>query len=482
MSSKLNTIKEKYKSVYFIGIKGVGMTALAILLKEMGIQVSGSDVPDVFQTDQILRQHKIPVVTPFETSNVPPNADLVIATGAHGGLSNPESIQAQKLGLQVIMHGKALGMIMDLTYGISIAGCHGKTTTSAMIAYLLQHAHRDPSYAIGCASINGLGAGGHFGKGKHFIAEADEYITSPGSDITPRFFWQNPRIAVMTNIEYDHPDAYKSIDEVENAFLQFANKIPKNGLLVAGTDNKSVQKVLAKLTPSIPRLTYGFSPKANYRIINIKLSSYRTTFNLIHHNLLLGEFALSIPGLHNILNATGAIIVSKYLGLNISDITEGLKLFSGTKRRFEKIGERGSILLFDDYAHHPSEIIATLKGAAQWFPHQRIIVIFQPHTYSRTQAFLADFSKAFHQSPNITLITDIFASAREKVNNTINSPDLVKAIKKYKSDAYYVPQKDDCIHFLSQNIKPNDVIITLGAGDIYLWHSAILREMEKQHG
>lgn len=482
MSSKLTNFHQ-YKKVYFIGIKGVGMTALAIFLKESGISVSGSDIDEVFLTDDILLKHNIHIKEGFKKENVPHKVDLVIVTGAHGGLSNIEAVEAKRKGITTLMHGQALGMVMNNFFGISVSGCHGKTTTSAMIATVLKKAGLDPSYAVGCISIKNLGAGGHRGKGNYFVAEADEYATDPNTDKTPRFFWQDPKILVINNIEFDHPDVYENLNSVTHAFASFAKKVPTDGLIVAGIDNRQVQKLLTDLNPIKHVATFGFSPQADYQVTDLGISNQKTIFKIKYQNLIIGDFILNLPGRHNILNATASFIVSNFLGLQYQKIKEGLKSFSGTKRRFEKIKDlENGISLYDDYAHHPTEIVATLKAAKEWFINRRIIIIFQPHTFSRTKVLFKEFSKAFAQTPNISLITDIFPSAREAVDKSINSAMLTQEILLYKKEAVYLPSKSDVLDYLQSHTKENDVIITMGAGDIYLWHKDIIKKLSDKNG
>lgn len=482
MSKKLNKILSRYKNIYFVGIKGVGMTALAVLLKEAGVMVSGSDVADIFQTDEILNNYRIQVKLGFKKDNLPSKTDLVIVSGAHGGMTNIEAMEAKKKGLAVMMHGQALGLFMDQFIGISVSGCHGKTTTSAMIATILQHGGLDPSFAIGCAKINPLGPAGHYGKGKYFVAEADEYMTCPVTDKTPRFFWQNPKIAVINNIEFDHPDAYSDIIQVRDAFITFSQKIHQGGLLVAGIDNDQVQILLKELKGRLPVATFGFSPSADYQVKNMRCFNQKIFFNIVYQKLILGEFSLNVPGFHNVLNATASFIVANFLGINLNLIKEGLGSFLGTKRRFERIVQVGNTFLYDDYAHHPTEIEATLKTAKDFFPGRNIIVIFQPHTYSRTKALFNEFVKAFYKIPNTTIITDIFASARELTDKSISSELLVQEILRYKKEVYYLPKKTDVLKFLAKRIKSQDVIFTIGAGDIYLWHEDIISLLKSKYG
>lgn len=461
----------KKKSGYLIGIKGVAMTALAIYFTQKGYKVSGSDVTDKFLTDKILADFHISIKKGFYAENINQQYDLVVTTGAHGGMTNPEAVQAKKLGIPTFMHGQILGKLISEKEGISVAGCHGKTTTSAFIASLLAHAGFDPSYAVGTASINDLGPAGHFGRGIYFVAEADEYMTCPLTCKTPRFLWQKPKILVMTNIDYDHPDAFTDIEEVKKAFMQFANNLPTDGILVGCIDDKNIAQILSSIDKQV--ITYGFSPKADYRIDRFYFGDGRSFMRISHKRIGLGEYMITIPGRHNLLNALGGSIVANLAGIDWDKIKENLKLFTGTKRRFEKIGEYNGVLLYDDYAHHPSEIAATISGAREWFGKKRIIIIFQPHTYSRTKSLLGKFAKVFDKA-DIVVVTDIYPSARESFDPEISSKILEIEANKHKKNVYYRSNKLDTLLFLKDKLTSGDIIITMGAGDIYIWHEDII--------
>jgi len=464
------------KTAYLVGIKGVAMTALAVYLKEKGFSVTGSDVPEEFVTDEILKKNKIPVKKGFSPENIDIKYDLVAVTGAHGGMTNPEATRAKEMGLPVYMHGEILGRLMEEQEGISVAGCHGKTTTSAMLASILVHAGLDPSYAVGTARINDLGNAGHFGHGKFFVAEADEYLTCPFTCRTPRFLWQKPKILLVTNIDYDHPDAYKDIEDVRSAFRKLAENTTDDGTIVACIDNENIVKILPDIGK--PVVTYGFSPRAQYRIIKAYFGEGISFMRVIHQGMDLGEFMVKLSGRHNLLNALGAAIAANLAGVGWTEIKEHLKKFSGTKRRLEKIGETRKILFYDDYAHHPNEIIATLEGVKSWFPQRHLVVIFQPHTYSRTKSLFIEFTKAFKAADTV-IITDIYPSAREKFDPSINSKMLVKEINKHKNQAVYLPDKEKTIAFLEKNVREGSLILTMGAGDVYIWQKDLMKRLIK---
>lgn len=447
------------------------MTALAILAKEQGIKVTGSDVDEDFPTQEALKKFKITPLSGFKKENLIGKPDLVVVTGAHGGMSNPEAEAARNLGFKVLMHAQALAEFMEGKKGIAVAGSHGKTTVAAMIAHILTKSGLDPSFAVGCGDIKSLGKAGHAGRGEYFVAEADEYVTDPGQDPTPRFFWLNPEIAVITNIEYDHPDAYKDIKQVEQAFLTFAQKISREGLLVAGIDNENVRAILPQIKTRIE--TFGFSPLSDYQITRVAFGQGKTWFWLMHEGIDLGQFSLNVPGKLNALNAAAAAIAANFIGISWDKIRENLGTFTGTKRRFEKIGEKEGIEFFDDYAHHPSQIKSTLEAARAWFPQAKIFGVFQPHTFSRTKALFGEFAQCFSRADKV-IVTDIYPSAREKFDPEINSRLLVNEIQKHKPGAIYLPQMEKVVEYLQKEAEAGDIIITMGAGDIYRLHEKLL--------
>ncbi len=466
---------KKLKHIHFVGIKGVGMTALALCAQDLGIKVTGSDIEEKFVTDEILKKRKIHWKKGFKKENLLGQPDLVITTGAHGGLANPEAKTAVSLKIKTITQGEALGFFMEGKIGISTSGVGGKTTTAAMIATILKKAQFQPSFAIGAGQIPSLGAPGRYDRGKHFVAEADEYVASPGIDNRPKFVFQKPKVIVVTNIEHDHPDVYPNLESTMAAYTSFFQKIPDGGLLVACLDNQNIRYLLAKI--KVPTQTYGFSQKVDWQIEKVHFSQEQTLFNLSHQGMTVRELKLNVPGKFNVLNATAAFAVGTYLGIGAEKLREGLKLFEGTKRRFELIGEVKGIRVYDDYAHHPTEIQATLEAAKAWLPGRRLIVIFQPHTFSRTKALFNQFARAFSRAEAV-IFTDIYASAREKPLTGVNSRLLAQEAKKYHPQAVYCPGKKEVIEYLAEKTKPDDLIITMGAGDIFLWHKDILKSLK----
>jgi UDP-N-acetylmuramate--alanine ligase len=470
---------KNYKHIHFVGIKGVGMAGLAVIAKQMGKEVTGSDIAEEFITQDALNKKGIQIWDMFSKKHISKiltnnalnkNELLVVTTGAHQGFSNIEAKYARKLKISVLSHGEALGLFMRGKIGVSVAGTHGKTTTASMIAHILKNARLDPSYAVGTGSINSLGLPAHLGHGKYFIAEADEYVTDPVSDSKPRFLWQTPKILVLTNIEYDHPDVFSNTKVLQEAFLEFAAKVPGDGVVIACIDSPLLSEILNKIKARI--VTYGYSPRANYRIINYGLNNQKAIFSVSHKGDTFSKVNMGLTGKQNAANGLASILAGIEVGISWQDLNNSLSDFTGTGRRFEKVGEFGKALLYDDYAHHPTEIKATLKMAKDLFPERVITAVFQPHTYSRTKALFNEFSTCFEKADRV-ILTDIFPSAREKPDPSVSTKKLADAVKLYHSNIVYCPKFDDVVKYLKQNRRERQVIITMGAGDVYKIHNKL---------
>jgi UDP-N-acetylmuramate--alanine ligase len=453
----------KVKSIHFVGIKGVGMTPLAIIAKEAGIGVSGSDIADEFITDEPLKKAEIIPQIGFSKNHVG-SVDLIITTGAHGGFNNAEVLEAKKKKIKILTQGEAVGSFMSggiferkLT-GISVTGTHGKTTTSAMIATLLKVNGLDPSFLIGTADAASLGAPGHYGKGDYFIAEADEYMTEPNFDKTIKHMWQHPKIAVITNIEFDHPDAYASLDDTREKFIAFANQLPKDGALITCGDDPQVKKMLSKYKGR--KITYGINADNDFIVDNV-----------------LRDIELSVFGDHNRLNAAAAYVVGLEIGLSKEQIKKGLEQFKGSKRRSEFIGALSSgALVFDDYAHHPTEIQKTLRAFREKYSTNKIVCVFQPHTYSRTKSLFEQFSISFNDVDTV-ILTNIYSSLREKPDLSVSMQELTDKIGK---KAIFLPTLSDVIKYVNnRNYGSSVILLTMGAGDVYKISSKLKMQKSK---
>jgi len=470
------------KHIHFIGVKGVGMAPLAIIAKEAGYTVSGCDIDQEFITDTTLKKSDITPSIGFSTEHLT-DVDMVITTGAHGGFDNPEVKEAKNRGLSVLTQGEAVGLFMDGgilhkkgLIGVSVAGTHGKTTTTAMIATILKYCGADPSFIVGTSDIPSLGNAGHFGRGKYFVAEADEYATEPVYDKKPKFLWQHPKIALITNIELDHPDVYESVDEMREAFLKYAENVPTDGILIVCGDDLQVQKLLRSYNKR--SITYGFSPKNDCVITRVRISGTQMFFWIEAFGTDMGEFVLKVTGEHNALNAAASIMVALELGMPIEKIKKAFLEFIGTKRRLEYVGALATgASVYDDYAHHPTEIKKTLLALRQMYPKKHIVSIFQPHTYSRTKKLFSGFVSAFDVA-DTAIINDIFPSLREQPDPTISSHALVQAMSPLHKDVLYLKTKGDVVEYIEQKrFRDNTIIVIMGAGDVY----KIIRELDLVH-
>lgn len=453
----------KIRRIHFTGIKGVGMTGLAVIAHEMGFEVQGSDVSERFITDEILETRGIPVHVGFGEDILASQIDLVIATGAHGGKMNPQVQAAIASGIPALMHAEALGLFAQGKKIIAVAGTHGKSTTSALLAWVLVQAGLDPSYLVGTSEITGLGVAAHRGAGEYFVIEADEYMTCPATDPTPRFLHLAPEITVITNIEHDHPDRFKDLADVRSAFKALIEKTSAKGKVIGCIDNQVVADLLRQTALAVT--TYGTTPAADLRIEQIRVEAKQTRWSLITPQETL-QLSTPLAGAHNALNATAAWQVARELGVAPELVTDAIANFGGLKRRFEIIGEHAGVLVIDDYAHHPTEIRATLRAARGRFPGRRQVVIFQAHTYSRTTTLYEDFVRAFADA-DVVVLLPIFASARESTVSDMTSERLVEGIRKHHPHVLFLENQSAVLDWLAVNAQPGDVVLTLGAGDVY---------------
>lgn len=445
---KSKVFPPQIRKVHFVGIAGVGMSALAIYCKKRGMAVTGSDDGREYITWKALKRSGISWQNSFDPSHVPPDADLVVVTVAHGGLTeNPEAIAAKKRGLQVVSLAQAIGRFANSYKVIAVAGTHGKTTTAAMIATILVRAGLDPSWVpIGTATIPTLPSHGHAGRGEWFITEADEYLDRPrGEGGRPRFLYLEPTIAVITSVDWDHPDVYPTEKHYVNAFKKFMKQVRPGGLIVALGDS-----------PTIRRLAKG---------VKARIVWYGA-------KRLWPHMRLQVVGLHNKLNATAAARVAHELGIDQKTIVESLAAFRGTERRLENKGEWKGVELIDDYAHHPTEIKASLSALRETYPKRRLVVVFQPHTFSRTKAFLDDFARSFTDADQV-MVMDIFGSARE-TSGTVTSSDLVKKAQQHHQHISHVPYDLKTVaNQLRRIVKKGDVLVTMGATEVYRLHDLL---------
>ncbi|MBU0998570.1 UDP-N-acetylmuramate--L-alanine ligase [Patescibacteria group bacterium] len=463
------------KYIHFTGIKGVAMTSLALCAQDCGIKITGTDTDELFVTDEILKTRKIKWNIGFGNNDWINKPDLLITTGAHGGFTNKEVISAKENGIPVMSQAEALNLFSKGKELISVCGVGGKTTISSITAAIFELSNTAISYAIGVGKIYPTGYGGKFSeKSKYFICEADEFVVSPGVDNRPKFSLLFPKIIIATNIEHDHPDIYPSIVDIKKAYLNFFKKLVKDGLLIAFNDNKNTMDVVNKLK-NVSVVTYGFNKDSNWRITNISIENSFQIVHFVDPKNNKYSVKLQIPGKYNALNTLAAFIAAKNAGIKTDKIIKALENFIGTERRFQKIGySKSGILLYDDYAHHPNEIKNVIEAAKTFFPKKRIISIFQPHTYSRTKSLFQEFTKAFSKS-DLVLLMDIYSSAREKIDTSVSSKKLAEEISKKQKDVYYTSNHKTTIEWLKKNAKQNDLVITMGAGNVFYLDKEILK-------
>jgi UDP-N-acetylmuramate--alanine ligase len=459
------------KHIHFTGIKGVGNTALALCARDLGIKVTGSDIEELFVTDETLAKAKIEWKVGFNKNNIGKTVDILVTTGAHGGFDNPEVQAAKGMGIPITSYAEAMSELANEKEVITVCGVGGKTTTCSMLSVLFSEAGLHPSFVVGVGNIFPLGVPGRYEEhGQHFICEGDDYAIAPGTNNNAKFSLLKSKVVIVTNIEHDHPDIYPSLDSAMKTFREYFETIPQDGLLLACVDNKNVRKVIEEL--GVPINTYGFSKDADWVVGNVKFLKEKSTFTLKNTNELV-SLDISVPGRYNILNAVASYVAGDFLGINKEKLKKGLSVYLGSRRRFEKIGIVDGVVIYDDYAHHPEEIKALLKAIREWFPKKRVVVIFQPHTYSRTKVLFKEFSRAFSDA-DIVGFMDIYSSAREEIDKTVSSKILAQETSKYNKNAFFAGNHGRTLSWMKENIKKGDILLTVGAGDIFHLHKGLL--------
>lgn len=459
------------RKIYFIGIKGVAVAGLAIMAKELNYTVDGSDIDEVFITDKLLNDKDIHFHNGFAAENIKEyKPDLVVIGAAHGA-NNPEVKAIKSMKTPTVTQSEMLGKLMADYDGVGIAGVHGKTTTTAMLALVLYEAGFSPSYFIGTSSIPGLDSSAHIGEGKYFIVEADEYKKSE-TNLQPKFLDFPMKHLIVTSIEMDHPDIYPSAEHMYRVFYQLCLKIPRNGSVVACYDWPLVRRLVSRLADR-ECVTYGFEKGAAYQITNIH-EGEKTIFSIKTDKKIIGPIEIGMPGKHNILNAVATYLMARKLGVKDSKIFNTLKNFIGPKRRFEYLGQINGASFFDDYAHHPTALNFLIETAKKKFPTKKITVVFQPHTYSRTSKLLKEFAKSL-VGPDKLLILNIWASAREK-GGMVTIKDLLNEIRKYRSDVEFRSSLEEVASYLSGTVTKNDVVLLVGAGDVYKIYEKLVQK------
>lgn len=442
----------KTKHIHFVGVGGIGMSGIAELLLNLGYTVSGSDLNSSPITEKLLSLGGI--IHKGHDARWMEGADVVVTSSAISS-DNPEVVQAREEAIPVIMRAEMLAELMRLKkYGIAIAGSHGKTSTTSMVSCMLASAGMDPTIVIG-GKVDALGGNAKLGQGEFLVAEADE---SDGS-----FLKLSPVVEVVTNIDLEHLDYYHDLDHIKETFLEFIDKIPFYGAAILCLDDANIADILPKIKKRT--LTYGLTPQSDIYAENITWNEGRVQCMVRDRDKVLGSLSISPPGMHNVYNALAAVCVGLELELSFAEIKKGLEEFVGVQRRMQKKGEVNGISVVDDYGHHPTEIRATLDAIKQAWPQNRLVVLFQPHRYSRTEALYKEFQTCFHKA-DVLVMCDIYAASEQPIEG-VTSERLLEATKRHgQRHTHYLADVTTMAEKLMPILQEGDLVLTLGAGNI----------------
>ena len=460
----MNSVFGKFSHIHFVGIGGIGMSGIAEVLFNMGFRVSGSDISRNANVIK-LQELGIDVYLGHKGENIK-GADVIVYTSAASD-DNPELILAREHRKPVIKRGEMLSELMRLKFAVAVAGSHGKTTTTSMIAEIVKAAKLDPTILIG-GRLNSTNNNASFGKSNIMVAEADESDRS--------FLMLYPSIAVITNIDQEHMESYKDFNDVKECFTQFANMVPFYGCSVVCIDNDNVADIIPDLTKRF--ITYGIKAQADMRACNIKKDGFSVEYDVQKDGEILGHINIMLPGDHIVLNSLAAVTACLEMGIDFNVISNTLAGFSGVQRRMSVRYKDDSVIVVDDYGHHPTEIITTLKAIREASTNSRIMVVFQPHRYSRTRDLMSDFAKCFMDADSL-FVTDIYAASEEAIEG-INSERLINEIKGHGlKDVHYLPKWDDFFKEIDENRSEHTIIVTFGAGSITNFSFQIAEYIEK---
>ena len=450
----------RIQHVHFVGIGGSGMSGIAEVLLNLGYTVSGSDLKRSATTDHLVALGAR-VLEGHAAQHVAGAHVVVVSTAVHA--DNPEVLQARHSGIPVIPRAEMLAELMRLKYGVAVAGSHGKTTTTSMTALVLDRGGLDPTVVVG-GRVGVLGSGARLGRGEFLVAEADESDRS--------FLKLSPTLAVVTNIDREHLDNYRGLEDIQNAFVSFVNKVPFYGAVVLCLDDGPAQDILPRVERRV--VTYGLSPQAQVSAREVEVSPRDSRFTVVADQVVQGQVHLPVPGAHNVLNALAAVAVGLDLGVSFDQIAAGLGAFSGVDRRFQVRGEAAGLTVVDDYGHHPTEIRATLETLRRYAGARRTVVLFQPHRFTRTQALWDEFCRAFHLA-DVLLVSDIYPASESPIPG-VTAEALVEAlVEKGHRHASYAGPLAAATQRLVAEARPDDVVLTLGAGSVWTAGEELLR-------
>jgi UDP-N-acetylmuramate--alanine ligase len=452
------------KKIHFVGIGGIGMSGIAEILLNQGFEISGSDLMESEITSR-LKNLGVTIYNGHSAKNVK-DVDVLVYSSAVNQ-ENPEVKEGIERKIPVIKRSEMLAECMRMKYGVGIAGTHGKTTTTSMVGLVLTEGGIDPTIIVG-GKLSGLGGtNARLGQGEYIVVEADEFDRT--------FLRLTPSIAAITTLEQEHLDTYKDLDDIKTAFIEFANKVPFFGFVVLCLDEPALQDIIPLINKKI--ITYGLTQQADVRAIDIEHNEYKSSYTVLYHGEELGRITINIPGNHNIKNSLVAVSIAKEMGIDFDVIKSALEKFKGVYRRFETKHADDSILVIDDYAHHPTEINASLAGIRSGWK-RRLIAVFQPHLYSRTRDFYSEFGRSFLNS-DVFICTDVYP-AREEPISGISGEIIANAAKSYgHKNVIYEPDKTKIPKLLIEIKQDNDIVITMGAGDIWKYGEKFVELIKK---
>lgn len=456
----------RIEHVHMVGIGGIGMSSIAEVLLNRGYKVTGSDLQKSDVTDRL--ESLGAVVYEGHAAENAQDADVVVYSSAVKPKDNPETLAAERHRIPMIPRSVMLGELMRMQFGIGIAGTHGKTTTTSMTGIVVTEGGFDPTIIVG-GKVTVFGSNAVVGEGDIIVIEADEYDRT--------FLRLTPSLAVITNIEADHLDIYKDLEDIKGAFTQYANSVPFFGAAILCLDDAMVQEIVSNVDRRV--ITYGTSRQAEVRAENVRQEGVVTRFTVTSHGRVLGDIEILTPGMHNVRNALAAVACGLELEIDFEKIQSGLAKFTGVQRRFQKVGEAGGVLLIDDYAHHPTEITATLEAAHSGWPDRRIVAVFQPHLYSRSRDFKEGFARAFFNA-DVLVMTDVYGARETPIEGVSGKMLSDLAVKFGHRNVHYVPDKEDLPSFLMDLVEEGDAVITMGAGDIWRYGRTFFEALEQK--
>jgi UDP-N-acetylmuramate--alanine ligase len=443
----------RIRQVHMVGIGGIGMSSIAEVLLNRGYAVTGSDLDTTEVTDRLAAEGA--TIYEGHAAEQVGEADVVVYSSAIDPAENPETQAAEQRRIPLIPRAEMLGELIRMKFGVGVAGTHGKTTTTSMAGLVVAEGGFDPTVIVG-GKVTAFGSNAVTGEGDVIVMEADEYDRA--------FLRLTPSLAIITSIEEDHLDVYAGLDDIQDAFIDYANSVPFFGAAILCLDDPNVQAIVGDIERRV--ITYGTTRQAEVRAENIRREEMTTRFDVTVHGEPLGTVELQVPGLHNVRNALAAVAVGQELEISFDRVRQGLGSFTGVRRRFEKKAEIGGITVLDDYAHHPTEIRATLDAAHQGFPDRRVVAVFQPHLYSRTQNFMDEFARSFFNA-DVLVLTDVYG-AREEPIEGVTGERLAERAEQFGHRAVHsVPDTANLPDELLGLTESGDVVLMLGAGDIW---------------